>query len=201
MKIRPAAIFSFCAFVFFCVFVYLAQDWRMQARLYPWAIGIPMLIFAAIQVILDLKGVKAKQSDDGAPPTPMDFQFTKDIDPADRQETSHHHVFVALRIFRIDLAVGLSHRNTPNDVRLLQVPGRRVVGLIDHADCHRVDLFLFSFCQVADPTVPGRVDHYLAWFGRIVRFLWPPQKLATAQYLGRIAHSSAGKTRPFEPVV
>jgi putative tricarboxylic transport membrane protein len=60
------------------VFVYLAQDWRMQARLYPWAIGIPMLVLAFIQVILDLKGIKAKQSSDA---TPMDYQFTKDVDP------------------------------------------------------------------------------------------------------------------------
>jgi hypothetical protein len=78
LKIRPAAIFSFCALIFFCVFVYMAQDWRMQARLYPWAIGIPMLILAIVQVILDLKGVQAKSSADA---TPMDFQFTKDIDP------------------------------------------------------------------------------------------------------------------------
>ena len=81
MKIRPAALFSFAALIFFCVFVYQAQEWRLQARLYPWAIGIPMLILAIVQVILDLKGVKAKESSDGAPPTPMDFQFTKDIDP------------------------------------------------------------------------------------------------------------------------
>lgn len=81
MKIRPAAIFSFCAFIFFCVFVYQAHEWRMQARLYPWAVGIPMLILAAIQVILDLKGVKSKESTDGAPPTPMDFQFTQDVEP------------------------------------------------------------------------------------------------------------------------
>jgi hypothetical protein len=67
--------------VFFCVFVYEAQEWRMQARLYPWVIGIPMVILAFVQVILDMKGVKAKAADDGAPPTPMDFQFTKDIDP------------------------------------------------------------------------------------------------------------------------
>jgi len=79
LKIRPAAIFSFCALIFFCVFVYQAHDWRMQARLYPWAIGIPMLILAIIQVILDLKGVKAKQSTDAAP---VDFQFTKEIEPA-----------------------------------------------------------------------------------------------------------------------
>lgn len=78
MKIRPAAIFSFCALVFFCVFVYQAQEWRLQARLYPFAIGIPMLILAIIQVILDLKGVVAKSSD----ATPMDFQFTKDVDAA-----------------------------------------------------------------------------------------------------------------------
>jgi hypothetical protein len=55
----------------------MAQEWRMQARLYPWAIGIPMLVLAIVQVILDLKGVTAKQSADA---TPMDFQFTKDVD-------------------------------------------------------------------------------------------------------------------------
>ena len=79
LKITPAAIFSFCALIFFCVFVYMAQEWRLQARLYPWAIGIPMVILAIAQVILDLKGVKAKQTADA---TPVDFQFTKEIDPA-----------------------------------------------------------------------------------------------------------------------
>jgi hypothetical protein len=78
LKIKPAALFSFCALVFFCVFVYLAQEWRLQARLYPWAIGIPMLILAVVQVILDLKGIQAKQSSDA---TPMDFQFSKETDP------------------------------------------------------------------------------------------------------------------------
>ena len=79
MKIRPQAIFSLCALVFFCVFVYLAQEWRMQARLYPFVIGIPMIILAAIQVILDLKGYEPKQADDAAP---VDFQRTTNIDPA-----------------------------------------------------------------------------------------------------------------------
>ena len=50
----------------------------MQARLYPWAIGIPMLVLAFVQVILDLRGYKAKQTSEGAP---MDFQFTKAIEP------------------------------------------------------------------------------------------------------------------------
>lgn len=79
MKLRPAALFSLVALIFFCVFVYTAQEWRMQARLYPWAIGIPMLILAVIQFVLDLKGVKAKESSDA----PMDFQFQgqKEIAP------------------------------------------------------------------------------------------------------------------------
>ena len=51
----------------------------MQARLYPWAIGIPMLVLALIQVILDLKGYKPKETVDG---TPLDYQFTKTIEPA-----------------------------------------------------------------------------------------------------------------------
>ena len=51
----------------------------MQARLYPWAIGIPMVILALVQVILDLRGYKAKETSDGAP---VDFQFTKTIEPA-----------------------------------------------------------------------------------------------------------------------
>ena len=82
MKLRPAALFSLIVLIFFCVFVYEAKEWRMQARLYPFAIGIPMLIFAIVQFILDLKGVKAKQSSsDGAP---MDFQFQQtDVSPED----------------------------------------------------------------------------------------------------------------------
>lgn len=78
MKIRPAAIFSLCALIFFCVFVYQAQEWRMQARLYPWAIGIPMIILAIIQVIFDLKGIESKADDSAAP---VDFQMSKNIDP------------------------------------------------------------------------------------------------------------------------
>lgn len=78
LKVRPQAIFSIFFVIFFSIFVYEAQDWRMQARLYPWAIGIPMLILAIIQVILDLKGVERKQKDDAAP---VDFQFAQSIDP------------------------------------------------------------------------------------------------------------------------
>ena len=78
MKIRPQSIFSFLSLIFFIVFVYQAQDWRLQARLYPFAIGIPMIILALIQVILDLKGIESKQTD----AAPVDFQATKTVEPA-----------------------------------------------------------------------------------------------------------------------
>ena len=73
MKIRPQAILSFVFLVFLIVFVYEAQEWRLQARLYPYAIGIPMIVLAIIQVILDLKGVERKQPDSA----PVDFQFSQ----------------------------------------------------------------------------------------------------------------------------
>jgi len=73
LKIRLQAIFSFIFLIFFIVFVYQAQEWRLQARLYPYVIGIPMIILAIIQVILDLKGIERKQQD----ATPVDFQFAQ----------------------------------------------------------------------------------------------------------------------------
>jgi len=83
VKLTGPTIFSICALVFFCTFVYLAQEWRLQARLYPYAVGIPMVILALIQVILDLRGFKPKETSDG---TPVDFQFTQGIDPLLRRK-------------------------------------------------------------------------------------------------------------------
>ena len=79
MKLRPEALFSLIVLIFFCVFVYEAKEWRMQARLYPFAIGIPMIILAIIQVILDLKGIESKQDDNAAP---VDIQRTTTVEPA-----------------------------------------------------------------------------------------------------------------------
>jgi putative tricarboxylic transport membrane protein len=79
MKLRPQAILSIVIALFFVVFAYQAKDWRLQARLYPWAIGIPMLILAVIQVVLDLKGIAPKQTQSAAP---VDVQLAERTDPA-----------------------------------------------------------------------------------------------------------------------
>ena len=73
MKVRPQAIFSFIFLIFFILFAYEAKDWRLQARLYPWVIGIPMVILALVQVILDLMGIERKQQD----AAPVDFRFSE----------------------------------------------------------------------------------------------------------------------------
>jgi Tripartite tricarboxylate transporter TctB family len=79
MKLRPQAILSIVIALFFIVFAYQAKDWKLQARLYPWAIGIPMLILAIVQVVLDLKGVASKQT---ASEAPVDVQLAERTDPA-----------------------------------------------------------------------------------------------------------------------
>jgi hypothetical protein len=79
MKLRPQVLLSLAVAIFFIVFAYQAKDWRLQARLYPWAIGIPMLILAIVQVILDLKGVVAKETTNAAP---VDMQLSERTDPA-----------------------------------------------------------------------------------------------------------------------
>ena len=78
LKIRPQAIFSFLALIFFIVFVSQAFEWRMQAKLYPLVIGIPMIILGIIQVIFDLKGVESKPQD----AAPVDIQFGQNVEPA-----------------------------------------------------------------------------------------------------------------------
>ncbi len=78
MKIRSQAVLSLILLAFFAVFVYTAKEWRLQARLYPWAVGIPMLVLALAQVILELKGIGPKKNDNSAP---VDVHFAEHADP------------------------------------------------------------------------------------------------------------------------
>ncbi|MEK7341388.1 MAG: hypothetical protein AABZ69_04130, partial [Candidatus Binatota bacterium] len=58
MKFRLPLLFDLLIIIFFVIFVYEARDWRLQARLYPWAIGITMLVLALIHIFWELKGGK-----------------------------------------------------------------------------------------------------------------------------------------------
>ena len=77
MKFKLELIFTILLIVFFAFFIWEAREWRLQARLYPWAIGIPMLILAVVQLLLEATG-KTKQGDSDSPR--VDFQFTQAMD-------------------------------------------------------------------------------------------------------------------------
>ncbi|MBI3000750.1 MAG: tripartite tricarboxylate transporter TctB family protein [Deltaproteobacteria bacterium] len=78
MKVRPQFFFSLAILIFLVYFVWEAREWRLQARLYPWVIGMPMIALALVQIWLELKGVsQEKRSGD----VPVDFQFEQPVDP------------------------------------------------------------------------------------------------------------------------
>jgi len=74
--------FSILVLVFFCYMVWGAAEWRLQARLFPWAIGIPMIFLAILNLVQEWWGPKAgEEGEEGsAQATPSDFQFTQAMD-------------------------------------------------------------------------------------------------------------------------
>jgi hypothetical protein len=80
VKLKGQIIFSVLVLIFFAIFVWEAREWRLQARLYPWAIGIPMIVLCLLHIANGFKGEKkAAPSSSNAP---VDFQFTQGVDPA-----------------------------------------------------------------------------------------------------------------------
>ena len=78
VKIKPHILFDLVVLAFFVYTVWEAGAWKLQARLYPWVIGIPMIILALIHLAMELRGV-VKRDSSGSPP--VDFQFAKGIEP------------------------------------------------------------------------------------------------------------------------
>lgn len=79
MKLTPRTGFSLLVLVFFGYLVWEAREWRLQARLYPWSIGIPMIVLALFQLFRELRG---GTRDDGSEEAPADFQLTRTVDGA-----------------------------------------------------------------------------------------------------------------------
>ncbi|MGH7828849.1 MAG: tripartite tricarboxylate transporter TctB family protein [Candidatus Binatia bacterium] len=78
MKFTVEVFFCFVIVLFFALFVYQATGWRLQARLYPWTIGIPMILLGLIQLVRDLKGTSNPKSASA----PVDYQFSQPSDKA-----------------------------------------------------------------------------------------------------------------------
>ncbi len=94
MRVKPRTIFSFLVLVFFGYLVWEAGEWRLQARLYPWAIGIPMVVLALLNVVNELWDLDTGKASDNAP---ADFQLT---------QTVEHHVAVRRTICILCWIVG-----------------------------------------------------------------------------------------------
>lgn len=58
--------------------VWEAHEWDTPAKLFPWAIGVPMAVLAVFHLAADWKGEK-KETAGGSPP--VDLEFAKGIDP------------------------------------------------------------------------------------------------------------------------
>lgn len=101
MKLKLGVVLSLLLMLFFGFFVWEARDWRFQARLYPWAIGLPMLALALVQLILELKGRDQKITSTEAP---VDFQFSQTVD---RAVARHRTINVFSWIFGFLMAIWL----------------------------------------------------------------------------------------------
>jgi TctA family transporter len=53
-KFNFASLFTLFFFVIFAVGIFTANEWQIQARLFPWVVGIPALILCAGQLFSDL---------------------------------------------------------------------------------------------------------------------------------------------------
>ncbi len=79
MRLTPRTVFSFLVLVFFGYLVWEAGEWRLQARLYPWAIGIPMVILAVLNIVQELRGPK-EEGESASANMPSDFQLTQTVE-------------------------------------------------------------------------------------------------------------------------
>lgn len=80
MRLTARNGFNILVLVFFCYLVWEAQDWRLQARLFPWAIGIPMIFLALFNIVQEIMGPKDAGEEKATGETPTDFQFTQTMD-------------------------------------------------------------------------------------------------------------------------
>ena len=76
LTLTPRTLFSLLVLVFFGYLVWEAGQWRLQARLYPLAIGIPMIALAVINIVEELRGPKKEAASN----TPVDFQLTQTVE-------------------------------------------------------------------------------------------------------------------------
>lgn len=83
MTFRRDALFSLFLVLVFAWAVWVARDWQFRVRLFPWAIGIPILALAIAQLALDLRRGRRPVTSDKAADTrpPATPETSVEIEP------------------------------------------------------------------------------------------------------------------------
>lgn len=73
-KFNPAAIFTLFILSLFVIGIYSAAEWQIQARLFPWVVGIPGLAMCVMQLFGDFfrRGGASEDDTHGAMDLPVD---------------------------------------------------------------------------------------------------------------------------------
>ncbi|HUF43483.1 MAG TPA: tripartite tricarboxylate transporter permease [Verrucomicrobiae bacterium] len=73
-KFNPGAIFTLFILSLFVIGIYTSAEWQIQARLFPWVVGIPGLVMCVMQILGDLfkRGDASDQDTHGAMDLPVD---------------------------------------------------------------------------------------------------------------------------------
>jgi len=72
LKANPGALFTTVVLLLILGLVMSAKQWQYQARLFPWAIGIPTLLLCFLQLGLDLFRTQSDKSPAGMMDLPVD---------------------------------------------------------------------------------------------------------------------------------
>jgi hypothetical protein len=54
MRFEPKMLFTLFATVVFCFIVYTSREWPLGTRMFPWWVGIPMLLLSVVQLGLEI---------------------------------------------------------------------------------------------------------------------------------------------------
>jgi len=77
-KFDFASLFTLLFFVIFALGVFTARDWQLQARLFPWVVGFPVLALCTYQLLKDLF-VRQEASDEAEALGFMDLPVDRSV--------------------------------------------------------------------------------------------------------------------------
>lgn len=82
MNLVISAIFTLIITILFLAGLYTSRDWSIQARLFPWTIGLPTLCLCLLQLFMALWKAVRREPEEEDDRGIMDLKVDKDVAPA-----------------------------------------------------------------------------------------------------------------------